>query len=307
MSKPQQLSAVISIAMTFPKGIGTQQSEINFFSGYKLTRSVNLTKIKLKASAQAEFQEVKTMNGLKLIRIRCNYSQTALAEKLNVSRQAINMWENSKKSLSEKRKEELKEFFGIENTDWFDEIDDETAAKIKALPMYKCADDISEHFHFSTAESSHVMIMLPQKNDPALSLDDMCTLKRQEFKLIISEFQDYAENNGVKNSYDRLANLNRIQRVLTGIYDALNGINNKKSIEKMIYFYTLFAIIDSINIAFGNVTLEEVLNAKETPKRGAELYDYSEFTKEVSELFSAHLNKYTERINAIQPKPRKKE
>ncbi len=45
------------------------------------------------------------MNGLKYIRTKCNYSQRALAEVMGVSRQAINMWENSKKLPSKERKE----------------------------------------------------------------------------------------------------------------------------------------------------------------------------------------------------------
>ena len=47
------------------------------------------------------------MNGLKYIRTKCNYSQRALAEAMGVSRQAINMWENSKKLPSKERKEDL--------------------------------------------------------------------------------------------------------------------------------------------------------------------------------------------------------
>jgi len=46
------------------------------------------------------------MNGLKYIRTKCNYSQRALAEAMGVSRQAINMWENSKKLPSKERKED---------------------------------------------------------------------------------------------------------------------------------------------------------------------------------------------------------
>lgn len=44
------------------------------------------------------------MNGLKYIRTKCNYSQRALAEVMGVSRQAINMWENSKKASVKREK-----------------------------------------------------------------------------------------------------------------------------------------------------------------------------------------------------------
>ena len=50
------------------------------------------------------------MNGLKYIRTKCNYSQRALAEVMGVSRQAINMWENSKKLPSKERKEDSMQY-----------------------------------------------------------------------------------------------------------------------------------------------------------------------------------------------------
>lgn len=74
------------------------------------------------------------MNGLKYIRTKCNYSQRALAEVMGVSRQAINMWENSKKLPSKERKEDLCNIFGIDNSDYFGEITDEQHQKLKELP-----------------------------------------------------------------------------------------------------------------------------------------------------------------------------
>ncbi len=44
------------------------------------------------------------MNGLKIIRIQCNYSVSELAEEIGVSRQMISAWENGKKSIPANRK-----------------------------------------------------------------------------------------------------------------------------------------------------------------------------------------------------------
>ena len=54
------------------------------------------------------------MNGLKIIRIQCNYSVSELAEETGVSRQMIRAWENGKRSISENRKIQLGEYFRIE-------------------------------------------------------------------------------------------------------------------------------------------------------------------------------------------------
>ena len=77
------------------------------------------------------------MNGLKYIRTKCNYSQRALAEVMGVSRQAINMWENSKKLPSKERKEDLCNIFGIDNSDYFGELTVEQHPKLKELPIYR--------------------------------------------------------------------------------------------------------------------------------------------------------------------------
>ena len=54
------------------------------------------------------------MNGLKIIRIQCNYSVGELAAEIGVSRQMISAWENGKKSIPESRKMQLAEYFGVE-------------------------------------------------------------------------------------------------------------------------------------------------------------------------------------------------
>ena len=54
------------------------------------------------------------MNGLSFIRRRCNLRQGQLAEKLGVTRQAINLCENRRETLPEARKEQLSHFFGLE-------------------------------------------------------------------------------------------------------------------------------------------------------------------------------------------------
>lgn len=41
------------------------------------------------------------MNGLSFIRRQCNLSQEQLAEKLDITRQTINLWENRREPLPE--------------------------------------------------------------------------------------------------------------------------------------------------------------------------------------------------------------
>lgn len=238
--------------------------------------------------------EVRNMNGLKFIRTRCNYSQAALAEQLNVSRQAINMWESSKKSLSEKRKKELMLFFGLENSDWFCEIDNETVKKIQALPLYRVVGEASEHFHFSP-HNEPMKIHFSADEEVIISLDDKCTLKRAELKKTLEAIQEYSENRGVKNSYGRMHRINIIQRILIGIFDAIKCTDTKKPNKKMMYIYTLFAIIDAINISYGNISIEDLPESNRS-KASSDLYDYTEFTKSLSKNISEHIDFYSKKI-----------
>lgn len=235
------------------------------------------------------------MNGLKFIRTRCNYSQAALAEQLNVSRQAVNMWENSKKNLSDSRKKELRDFFGLDNDDWFEEIDESIAKEIEKLPLYRIHDETSEHFHFSPQKES-MKLYFSGNSENIVSLDEKCTLKRHELKMLSDEILEYSESRGVKNSYARLNIMNIVHRTLSGICDALKSIDDKKSIEKMVYAHTLFAVIDSINIAFGNINADDIGDTNRLLSNTNELYDYSEFAEKLSEFISEHIDYYKDKV-----------
>ncbi len=76
------------------------------------------------------------MNGLTYIRIRCNVSQSFLAQKLGVTRQAINLWENRTTPPPGKRLKQLTEFFGIDEK-YFGEISEEQQHEIDAIPAYR--------------------------------------------------------------------------------------------------------------------------------------------------------------------------
>ena len=258
------------------------------------------------------------MNGLKFIRTRCNYSQAALAEELGVSRQAINMWECAKKPLSESRKNELKEFFGLETDEWFGEIDNDTIEKIKKLPMYQKNDEVSDHYHFYPQMESKFgkyRIFFPNEASEEISLDEKCALKRNELKNLSYDIQQYSESIGSKNSHDRLALMHRTQRVFGGLYDAMKCIKTKRPGERMIYNEALFAMLDAINIAFGNISLEDFKNTEDKELEAFKkaigetddrilVYDFSALTEQVSEMILNRITEYSEIIygNAVKNK-----
>lgn len=243
------------------------------------------------------------MNGLKFIRTRCNYSQAALAEKLGVSRQAINMWENSKKPLSELRKNELKEFFGLETGEWFGEIDDGNVAEIKKLPMYIKHGGVSEHFLFSPQTGiGQLKIGFQNTSQNELSLDERCTLKRHELSELFAEVQNYINDNEIKNSTKSLSRMNTVQKVFGGIFDALQSIGTKSPVERMVYIFTIFTVINAINVSFGNAKIED---AEAICKEQLELYDYTLLLRNITHQVETHLEDYTKKVNAKAEKLKK--
>ena len=63
----------------------------------------------------------------------------------------------------------------------------------------------------------------------------------------------------------------------------------------MMYIYTLFAIIDAINISYGNISIEDLPESNRS-KASSDLYDYTEFTKSLSKNISEHIDFYSEKI-----------
>ena len=233
------------------------------------------------------------MNGLKYIRTRCNYSQRALAEALGVSRQAVNMWENSKKLPSQERKDDLCLILGIDNPEYLGELTPETYAELKELPVYKIPfDGDSEKFAFKPIKSDDLRYQCKYSTkyiDEQLSLDEKCTLKRSELKNLLEEIHNYAVEENIKNSFNNLSGMNRALQVFGRTLDAAKEARKKHPEYVMIYFDTILAVLDAINIAFGNVEKNDILNQTiiEEQKRW---YDYREFAVELSDLITKHLD-----------------
>ena len=175
--------------------------------------------------------EVSFMNGLKYIRTRCNYSQRALAEVLGVSRQAVNMWENSKKIPSKERKEDLCLIFGIDNPEYLGELTEELQLEIKELPIYKVPfEGDSERFAFKPIQSEDLRYRckhLMKYCDEQLSLDEKCTLKRLELKTLLDDISNYAIEEDVKNSINNLSGMNRALQIFGRTLDAAKEARRK--------------------------------------------------------------------------------
>ncbi|MGN0180369.1 MAG: helix-turn-helix transcriptional regulator [Monoglobaceae bacterium] len=233
------------------------------------------------------------MNGLKYIRTRCNYSQRALAEVLGVSRQAVNMWENSKKIPSKERKKDLCLIFGIDNPDYLGELTDELLQKLKELPVYKIHfEGDSERFAFKPIESEDFRYQCKYSTkyiDEQLSLDEKCTLKRLELKTLLDDINNYAIEGNIKNSFNNLSGMNRALQIFGRALDAAKEARNKHPEYVMVYYYTIIAVLDAVNISFGNINESDVLNQNIIEEQKT-WYDYREFSVDLSKFITNHID-----------------
>lgn len=84
-------------------------------------------------------------NGLKQIRLQCNFSQGYLADKLMVTRQTISEWEKGKKRIPDGRKRELSEFFGVDSK-YLSDLNVEERRELIVLPVYWYRDKDKDYF-----------------------------------------------------------------------------------------------------------------------------------------------------------------
>ena len=209
------------------------------------------------------------MNGLKLIRTICNYSQANFAEKLGVTRQAVNMWEHSKKPIPDSRKAEICELLGLEKAEWLDEVDEETMDIIRKHKLYRKSENGLEHYHFSPTDDKYCGNGVIINDNDVFSIDDRCEMKRMQFKKQLSEITDYIESSRseTKNSMERIIRYNHANRLIGDIYEAWCTAMKQRPELKMVYVHSLFAALDAVSVSFGIITEEEFLNSAQCPER----------------------------------------
>ena len=127
------------------------------------------------------------MNGLKFIRKQCNFSLSSLAEHLNVSRQMISMWENGKKEIPYKRKQQLSQFFGIEEG-FFGEITEEEKQVLldKAMFSYKSG---TENAYRYIPENENERQMIHFIKERQFTIDDELAISAQDNKELIERIR----------------------------------------------------------------------------------------------------------------------
>jgi len=232
------------------------------------------------------------MNGLTYIRIRCNVSQTFLAQKLGVTRQAINLWENRETALPSKRLIQLKEFFGIDER-YFGMLTDETRREIDATPAYRHEEDghtyycYVPHEEFCVCPDLKTLLVPPEgsmstfcegRNSnktaaPLISVDDKYQLIRQELKELLSNIDELTETSRYPmGTHEKLSSTYRILHIFSPLVESVREYTLSEEISpahRMLYYFMLQEVMAAIGIVYGSIDLTDLPQEEPVDSSGA--------------------------------------
>ncbi|MCR5673784.1 MAG: helix-turn-helix transcriptional regulator [Lachnospiraceae bacterium] len=154
------------------------------------------------------------MNGLKLIRTRCDYTIMDVAKKLGVSKQAVSAWENGKKEIPEARKRQLAAVFGLDESFFItDRSEDERVQKLS------CSDEFVQ--------------------------------RKQEQKLLEDRIHRSLEGPEHLNIKDQIDYFNNGSLLYRRFIDVVNLLYSQKYSEKMDYHTRILENLDGMILAMG--------------------------------------------------------
>ena len=188
------------------------------------------------------------MNGLKFIRKQCNFSLSSLAEYLGVSRQIISMWENGKKEIPYKRKQQLSQFFGV-GEGLFGEITEEEKQVLldKAMFIYKSG---TENAYRYIPEDENERQMVHFMKERQFTIDEELAISVQDNKELIERIRKNMSCAANGSIMDELAASYRTRYVFSNFTDAYEYCFSKNPIEKMPCWQVMALVSEAVREAF---------------------------------------------------------
>ena len=269
------------------------------------------------------------MNGLTYIRIRCNVSQTFLAQKLGVTRQAINLWESRETAPPEKRLAQLKDFFGIDEK-YFGRLTEETQREIDATPAYRHEEDghtyycYVPHEKFCVHPDLQTLLVPPEgglsslregvlvcksPGSPLLSVDDKYQIARQEMKELLSSIDQLTETSRhPMGTHDKLASMHRILHIFSPLVESIREYTLDDEISpahRMLYYFMLLEVMAAVGLVYGSIDLTDLPQTEPVDSDGTPWHFdiHPGFIKKLSALLQEELEA---RKATIPVKKRKK-
>ena len=236
------------------------------------------------------------MNGLKFIRNRCNLSLNDLAGTLGVSRQALSNWEMGKKPIPPHRQKQLSEFFGI-SEEYFGDITEEKRKELLEKAMFRNIENGKEYYRYKPRDKDNLdgekICFL---GDSEQTLDEIyisCQKEKQALMAQINEIMLYYNKGTTLN--DRIAALNRGQKIYGAVTDLMNEMPKQSLIHRMAHFSEIKHILNAMLLAYGLITEDEL--ETEYAHSSGTVYDGMDWIRELSVNFREHRQKIFDDLN----------
>lgn len=226
------------------------------------------------------------MNGLNFVRTRCNISVSELADILDVSRQAINLWEKGKKPVPEERKSQLTEYFGVEK-EYFGEITEKQKQILLEKAMFRCIEGDKEYYTYKACPpdaDGRTMIYFP--GDKETSVDEDYLQMQRHMKNTLEKaseiirYYDWGKGTEAKS-----INIRRGCRIYDGINQIMDEIPKQETLNRMLYFHEIDSIIQAILLSQDLITKEDAQTEEEHMML---CYDNREWISSLARIFREH-------------------
>lgn len=271
------------------------------------------------------------MKGLTYIRIRCNISQSFLAQKLGVTRQAVNLWENSDAPPPAKRLKQLSEFFGLDEK-YFLELDDAMTQEINSTPVYHHEEEghsyycFVPHAEYCRHPDLQTLLALPKdgvpKNGigvlvydeaggPLISVDDKYLLARHELKELLASIDKLTETSRhPMGTHDKLMSTHRILGIFAPLADSVRKITLDDDISpahRMFYYHMLMEVMVAIGVVYGSINPADLPQEEPVDPDGNPWpYDmHPRFIQKVTALLKEELEARKAEVPVGKPKRKK--
>ena len=155
---------------------------------------------------------------LYFLRTRCNYTQSMVARKLNISRQMFSAWENGTKAIPGSRQQEIAALFGV-HAELLKEQDLTSVQKYCDRPMYSRTCEGRQVFSFQPASGvPRVFLGMPQEELP----EQLCQSLMSK-KAVLLEQADQLLRFEPERQVEQLQDMEQAVRILdltVGLLDA---------------------------------------------------------------------------------------
>lgn len=194
------------------------------------------------------------MNGLALIRTRCNFSLQELADEFGISRQAISGWENGRKEIPKKRIIQLALFFGIEE-DYLREISEDEEDDILRRTLYRRRDIPEKEKYTFDEKAGESLIYDPLSNisiSPMERAEDRLNDIKSEQSRILDRISDlFLISDKSKSIPDRIEYSEKMCHFFDKLCDVMEYSGSLKTDEREIERIVYESAVDALWLMHG--------------------------------------------------------